>query len=124
MKIRIDNPKFVIGAGTGTVALIAVIIFMCGGAPSSPLVTAGSILAVLGSTAGAGFAIFRTVERDRARALTTPGICPKCRRGTHQTYRGGRATWVHNIGDTEECWRPRYRDHEVLPVPISPGRPR
>lgn len=113
---------------TAGLALLTVIvsglIVVLGGTASSALITAGSMVAVLGSMAGAGFLIFRSVERDRARLLTTPGFCPRCRRGIHQSYRGGRATWVHNIGNREECWKPPYHQHEVLPVPISPGHPR
>jgi hypothetical protein len=86
----------------------------------STLLTALTWVGLIGSTCVAGFIIFRQVERDRE-AESRYSTCPRCGYGTILTYRTGQQIWVHAVTDREQCGR---LGHSVLPVPISPGRPR
>lgn len=118
-RIKIDNPGAVAAGGVALAAVISGIALL-GPAPASTLVTALSWMMVLGSTAGAGFLIFRQVEHDRE-AESRHSKCPRCGYATILTYRTGQQIWVHAVTDREQCGR---LGHPVLPVPVSPGRPR
>lgn len=111
----------IFAACIGGAMAIGGILCAVGGA-ASPLITAISIVTLIGSTAGAGVIIYLTSERDK-RAAERFSNCANCGFGMELTYRAGKRVWLHVLNEKTTC--PRYGDgaHPVLPVPISPGHP-
>lgn len=117
--MKIDNPKGVAAAGTGFAAIVTVLV-LASPPPAPALITALGWMGLLGSTGVAGVVIFRQRERDRE-AESRHSTCSRCGYSTILVYRTGKQVWVHAVTDREKCGR---LGHPVLPVPISPGRPR